>query len=162
MANQKEEPLKEFLWQVRQIPGYNRDLLEKKNLLLAMTLANRPEKFLDVKDPENWKPLVDYHLMRISLRLGLVYLEKEIQKTIKKREWVHFGIEREIRYAVFNAVSEIIKESDRPMSFIDEKLWLSRRYCPEMEAPDCPKCVFDSICKKRIDLFQPVFRTTAY
>ncbi len=161
-ANKTEEPLQYLLTWLRLVPGYNRDHLEKRNMYLAMALANRPEKFLDVKDPENWKPLVDYHLMRLSLRLGLVYLDKEIQKTIKKREWINFEIEREIRYATFRAVSEIIKKSGRPMSFIDEKMWMARKYCPEMETPECPKCIFTSICKKRIELFQPVYRTTAY
>lgn len=162
LANQAEEPLKEFLWQTRQIPGYNRDYIEKKNLLLAMALANRPEKFLNVKDPENWKPLVDYHVMRLFLRLGMIDLGREEKEKNKKREWVSYETHQKIRYAAFKATCELIKESGRTMSFIDEKLWTARKYCPEMEKPDCPKCDFVSACKKRVELFQPVFRTTAY
>lgn len=163
LANQAEEPLKEFLWHLRQISGYNRDTyLEKKNLHLAMNLACRPEKFLRVKDPENWKPLVDYHVMRLFLRLGMIDIGKEEIETNKKREWVDYATHQEIRYAAFKAACEIIKESGQTMSFIDEKLWLARKYCPEMTEPECPKCDFDPVCKKRIELFQPVFRTTAY
>ncbi len=163
-ANKTEEPLHYFLTWMRIIPGYNRDLLEKRNLLLAMALANRPEKFLNVKDPQNWRPIVDYHLMRVALRLGLVDLfEQRSAKIItRKGRWVISGTEREIRYAVFNAVSEIINQSGRPMSFIDEKMWMGRKYCPEMEPPNCIKCIFNGVCKKRIELFQPVFRTTSY
>ncbi len=163
LANQEEEPLKEFLWQMRRIPGYNRDpFFQKKNLLLAMVLANRPEKFLKVKDPQNWKPIVDYHLMRLALRLGLVELEKIDQKKNKKREWVNIFIELEIRRAVYEAVRELIEKSGQPMSFVDEKMWMGRKYCPEMTAPVCDKCIFESVCKKRVELFQPVFRTTNY
>jgi len=163
LVNQEEEPLKEFLWWTRRIPGYDRDsFFHKKNLLLAMILANRPEKFLKVKDPQNWKPIIDYHLMRLALRLGLVELEKIDQKKNKKREWVNVFIELEIRRAVYEAICELIEKSGRSMSFVDEKMWMGRKYCPEMITPECDKCVFKSVCKKRVALFQPVFRTTSY
>ncbi len=162
VANGSNEPLKYFLWQVRQIAGYNEDPFEKKNLLLAMTLANRPEKFLRVKDPQNWLPIIDYHLMRLSLRLGLVDLDQSEQGSNKARGWVDGDSEYNIRSAVYSAVTQVIAESGRSMSFIDQKMWMARRYCPEMTKPDCPKCVFMDICKKRTELFQPIFRTTAY
>ncbi len=163
LANQSERPIEEFILWTRKIPGYNRDtFFHKKNLLLAMVLANRPEKFLKVKDPQNWKPIVDYHLMRLALRLGLVELEKIDQKKNKKREWVNMFIELEIRRAVYEAIYELIEKSGRPMSFVDEKMWMGREYCPEMTTPECDKCIFESVCKKRVALFQPVFRTTNY
>jgi len=162
-ANNATKPLQYFLAWLRKIPGYNRDLAEKKNLLLAMVLANRPEKFLNVKDPENWKPIIDYHLMRVSLRMGLVeFLNKEEKKENKERRWTNYFTEREIRWAVYNAVLELIQKSGRPMSFIDKIMWMGRCYCPEMTAPECAECLFNSVCKKNIEFFQPVFRTTAY
>ncbi len=57
---------------------------------------------------------------------------------------------------------ELIEKSDRPMFFVDEKMWMGRKYCPEMTVPECEKCIFTSVCKKRVALFQPVTRTTAY
>ena len=57
---------------------------------------------------------------------------------------------------------QVIRESGHAMSFIDEKMWSARRYCPEMTMPNCPECVFSEVCKKRTELFQPIFRTTAY
>jgi hypothetical protein len=162
-ANSQKESLFSFLSLLRFIPGYNRDYLEKKNMLLAMALANRPEKFLKVNDPDRWMPIVDYHLMRVGLRLGIVkILDAKILKKVINREWVDVYAEREIRCLTHKAIQELIKQSGRPMSFIDEKMWMSRKYCPEIEEPNCAKCVFDLVCKKRVDLFQPVFRTTAY
>ena len=100
--------------------------------------------------------------MRVSLRLGLVELDDEEASQNRKRAWVSYGNELRIRSAVHKAVGLIIKKSGVPMSLIDQKLWMARKYCPEMFEPDCPKCVFSTVCKKRTELFQPVLRTTAY
>lgn len=163
-ANQADEPLRDFLRQLRPIPGYKytQDVFEKKNLLLTMMLFNRPEKFLKITDSENWKPLVDYHVMRLALRLGMVELNEEEREINRRRQWTTSRSEFKIREASYEAVKRIIRQSGRPMPFVDDKLWHARRYCPEMEQPNCPQCIFNGVCKKRTELFQPVFRTTAY
>lgn len=161
-ANKRPDTLHDFLRQTSFIPGYDLDDLVKKNLLLAMALANRPENFLKIKETETWEPIVDYHLMRVSLRLGLVDLRKDqLQKNIT-RSWVDESEEENIRSRAYEAVSQLIDKSGKPMSVIDEKLWMARKYCPEMTEPDCGKCVFQDVCKQRTELFQPVYRTTAY
>jgi len=162
VANATDAPLRTFLMSLKIVPGFDGDNLEKKNLLLAMILANRSEKFLNAKDSENWRPIVDYHLMRTALRLGLVDLGAGLYKDNAERRWACREAEGAIRMAVYDAIQTLIKLSGRPMSYVNEKMWMARRYCPEMERPDCAKCVFESVCKKRVELFQPVFRTTAY
>jgi endonuclease III len=127
-----------------------------------MMLSNRPERFLKVTDPQNWKPLIDYHVMRILLRLGVVELDEAEREINRQRRWTTARSEWSIRKASYEAAKIIIQLSRRPMSFVDEKLWQSRHYCPEMTEPECSKCVFNDVCKKRVELFQPVFRTTAY
>ncbi|MFA6338925.1 MAG: queuosine salvage family protein [Candidatus Paceibacterota bacterium] len=164
-SNKKKEPLGYFLaqmWGLQGENGFNEDKFCKKMLLLAMVLANRPEKFLVVKDDYNWEPIIDYHLMRTALRLGLVDLNDDEYGKNRNRRWVSSRVEQNIRKAVDRAMRRIIKLSGRPMSFVDEKMWNSRRYCPEMDYPDCSKCIFLKVCKHRTELFQPVFRTTAY
>lgn len=166
-ANARKKSLLYFLDLLSHIPGYDRDYLKKKNMLLAMVLANRPEKFLQVNDPESWEPIIDYHLMRLCLRLGIIEINNgfsnlEVLGQIRNREWASIYAEREIRCATYRVVQEVIRQSDRPMSFVDEKMWNARNYCPEMETPDCSKCVFDAVCAKRVDLFQPVLRTANY
>lgn len=162
-ANSQKKSLLYFLDLLSCIPGYNRDYLKKKNMLLAMVLANRPERFLKVNDSESWQPIVDYHLMRLGLRLGIIEIEDgEILRQIRNREWASIYVEREIRCATYRAVQEIIRQSGRAVSFVDEKMWAAREYCPEMGTPDCSKCAFDFVCAKRVDLFQPVLRTTNY
>lgn len=162
-ANDTDIPLKTFLTSMDEVPGFEQDPLQKKSLLLAMALANRPEKFLNVRDSENWKPIVDYHLMRVALRLGLVeILDPELKKVNQERRWTDSESERIIRKAVFEAVQELIKESEKPMPFIDHTLWLARKYCPEMEKPNCEECIFSVPCEQKVELFQPVLRSIDY
>ncbi len=161
-SNCSKNPLGKFLEIMREVPGYNEDKLQKKNLLLAMILTNRPEKWLEVQDLLNWRPIVDYHLMRLALRQGLVDLDDHEREQNETRSWTDEATEASIRQSAYDAIGMIIKESGKPMSFVDENYWNGRRYCPEMKIPDCQKCLFNSVCKKRIELFQPVHRTSAY
>ena len=162
VANHCIPLLKGFLELTLILPGYGRDFLMKKNILLAMALANRPERFLKVGPDEKWPPIVDYHLMRVSERLGTVDLEPREYELLVQRAWVPIGVECSVRLAVSDAVAEIIRLSGKPMNKVDFLLWSARKYCLEMETPDCFKCVFDDICAKRVELFQPVFKTTNY
>lgn len=142
--------------------GFN-DPFNKKATLLAMALANRPEHFLKIEpDSPQWRPIVDYHLMRSALRLGLVDLAERFADCVSSRSWVDAEIELAIRLAVYAAVDRVITLSGRPMAEVDKLMWLARKYCPEMEEPQCNSCRFEKICQQRIQLFQPVFRTTAY
>lgn len=161
-SNNANTPLISFVRKMELIPGFNKDFLEKKSFLLAMCLANRPEKFLAIKDPWNWSPIINYHVMRFALRMGLVELDEEEQKANTNRFWVSKETEEGIRFDAFVACNDLISQSGQAMSFVDEKMWLARKYCPEMETPNCEKCLFTSVCQKRTELFQPVYRTTSY
>jgi hypothetical protein len=162
-ANRMKETLRSFLNLVRIIPGYNEDKLMKRNLLLAMILANRPEKFLKVTDPEHWRPIVDYHLMRVALRLGMVRVEdSSLRRKLIMRAWLYKEEESLLRNAIYDAFSIIVADRELSMGFIDETFWLARRYCPEMRKPNCEKCFFADVCPRDTLMFQPVIRTTSY
>lgn len=161
-ANASAKPLETFLRILKLESPFSRDRMQKKALLLAMALVNRPEHFLKPSADDTWNPIVDYHLMRVALRLGLVDLSAaEVDKN-KRRSWVHKLEESDIRWRAWEAVQGLIRASGLPMAAIDETLWMARRYCPEMEEPNCAKCLFNDVCAKRTELFQPVLRTTAY
>lgn len=162
LATDTGNNLHDFIANLRRVSGFDKDPLHKKSLLLAMALANRPEEFLKINDPENWKPIVDYHLMRTALRLGMVELSNNEKLINTDRIWVSELQENHIRTLVFHAVELLIKQSGKPMSFVDNKLWMARKYCPEMKEPNCEKCIFTDVCEKRTELFQPVFRTLYY
>ncbi|HXV27235.1 MAG TPA: queuosine salvage family protein [Candidatus Paceibacterota bacterium] len=164
-ANSTNSPLRGFRLIMDMDRGLNPwadDRLEKKQLLLAMALANRPERFLKVAPGEEWPPIVDYHLMRVCLRLGFVDIGSANIARNTERLWASAEEEQAIRVGTRDAVEQLIRESGLTMAQVDETLWMARKYCPETESPDCDKCLFGSVCPRWTGLFQPVIRTTAY
>jgi len=162
-ANKARKPLKYFLEQLRAIPGYREDPLQKKSMLLAVILENRPEHFLKVTDPETAVPIIDYHLQRSALRTGLISLgDDNLNKRLQSRVQVSKETEGEIRKAVYQAIEELVKKSGLSVAAVDYFFFTNRTRCPEMSEPKCAECPVRSICKKETGLFQPVFRTTYY
>ncbi|MCZ7591088.1 MAG: hypothetical protein M5U15_02565 [Kiritimatiellae bacterium] len=162
-ANASEQPLATFLNEAGQIPGYAEDPLRKKLFLLAIMMENRPEGFLKVTDPESYEPIIDYHLQRSALRCGLIRIhDVELRKRLIARRLVSTEVEREIRQATFDAVQQIVRDSGKSVAAIDYFFFMNRRRCPEMTEPDCAHCPVQTICAQETELFQPVFRTTAY
>lgn len=162
-ANQAARPLEAFLRRAGTIPGYAEDPLQKKLQLLAVILENRPEHFLKVTDPESYAPIIDYHLQRSALRTGLVVIrEAALRDRVAARRLVAAADEEEIRRATFEAIRLLCAQSGKSVAAVDWFFFTNRRRCPEMTAPDCPACPVQAICARQVDLFQPVFRTTAY
>ncbi|MEA3249390.1 MAG: queuosine salvage family protein [Patescibacteria group bacterium] len=162
VANAHNRTLTAFHQLMSVVAGYTADPLEKRQTLLAMALHNRPEQFLKVTDPERWYPIVDYHLMRVCLRSGMVELEPHELEANTARAWVSAETEAEIRQECDLALTGVLQKSGRSHALNDFAFWKARRSCPEMEEPNCDKCHFNGFCAKRSDLFQPVFRTTHY
>lgn len=162
VANKLDKSLTTFLRFMRHVRGYDTDPLEKRQLLLAMALHNRPERFLEVGDLERWRPIVDYHLQRVCLRSGMVELGDDQLEANRSRAWVSDETEADIRQQCFEALKQVQDDCGRGHAVTDLAFWKARRSCPEMEEPDCGKCHFSGFCAKRTDLFQPVFRTTDY
>ena len=161
-AQKASASLESFLSITSDIAGYNDDLLLKKNQLLAMALANRPEKFLTVTDEETWYPVVDYHLQRLALRLGGVEVNAEERENLENKEWTTAETERNVRDATGEFWLTVQEKSGKSHAQIDLAAWSARRFCPETEAPKCEKCVFNAGCDHQTKLFQPVLRTDAY
>lgn len=144
------------------VPAFREDPLGKKAELLLMALANRPEKYLRRGINEGWRPIVDYHDMRLTLRLGHVTLPKEWADENTARKITTHEREEAIRNATYKADALLIKESGRTRDEIDILKWSARTFCPEMVTPNCSACLFQDVCAKRVLLFQPVLRTTHY
>lgn len=161
-AHEAKNPVKKFLSLIAQVPGLAEDPLQKKSILLAMALVNRPEKFLTVPPKWKWPPIVDTHLQRVALRSGLITLPYEWKSENTKRSHTSPEREAEIRKASGNAIKEVIEHSGRSMPEVDVIFWMARKYCPEMQLPECASCTFNTVCAKRTELFQPILETTAY
>jgi sugar/nucleoside kinase (ribokinase family) len=164
VANRSERPAAALLERLTTLPGYAEDPLAKKANLLAIILANRPERFLDLRDPESITPIVDYHLMRSCLRTGCVEIvDDDLRRRVEGRTWVDEAEEDEIRSACFDAIESLVEISGLTQAAVDGFFFSNaRRVCVEVDAPRCDECVAAPACARRIDLFQPVIRTTAY
>jgi hypothetical protein len=163
-ANASHHPVQSLLGFLRQIPGYMADPLAKKANLLAVILGARPEQFLTIKDPENIQPIVDYHMMRVSLRTGLVKIQDaDLQRRIDARMWVDPAEELAIRQATGRAILGLVEQSGCSVAAIDGLFFKTgRSYCVETEVPRCHECPLAEPCEQHTAGFQPVYRTTAY
>jgi len=162
-ANHSPCPLQAFLNILSDIPGYREDPLQKKSMLLATIMENRPERFLCVTDPQSGIPLIDYHLQRSALRTGLVVISNhDVLKKIALREAIAPEVEEAIRNETYAAMQELTNLSGRSIAAIDWFFFQNRYRCPEITAPDCPNCPVQRICTKQVELFQPVLRTSFY
>lgn len=167
-ANASGRPLEHLMEQLTLFPGYAEDPYRKKAMLLAMTLANRPEKWLgraDGGELTGWAPVVDYHIQRTSLRTGIVRVPDDtLRDQLVARRALTADQEDAVRRATFDAIQELSRRSGMSHAAIDFLFFQARRRCPESreEAIDCPQCPLEPACAKLKEMFQPVFRTTAY
>lgn len=158
-----ERPLRDLLEVCREIPGYAEDPMQKKAMLLAIVLENRPEKFLPVRDPESAVPIIDYHLQRSALRTGLVRVtDQGLRRKLLERELLLEAEEGAVREATYEAIARLMKRSGLSAAAVDWFFFQNRTRCPETTEPDCPACPVQAICARETELFQPVWRTTAY
>ena len=163
-ANHSPIPVQTLLNILGQLPGYMSDPLAKKANLLAIILGARPEGFLKLKDPENIQPIVDYHMMRVCLRTGLVNIENpDLKRRLEKRIWVDPTEELSIRQATGQAILGLVEHTGCSVAAIDGLFFkIGRTYCVETAVPRCVECPIGSNCAQEKELFQPIFRTTAY
>ena len=162
-ANGDPKPLQTLLTTLAEIPGYAEDPLQKKAMLLAIVLENRPERFLRVADPESAVPIIDYHLQRSALRTGLVRVaDPTLRRKLVARELLSPAEEESIRAATYEAIGRLMARSELSAAAVDWFFFQNRTRCPETTEPDCPACPVQALCARETALFQPVFRTTAY
>ena len=162
-ANSQPLPLAALLQSLDHVGGYKEDPLRKKSALLALILIERPERWLQPAPAEPLPPIVDYHLQRMCLRMGLVEAsEPALLAALGARKRLPAADEWAVRSAVYSAMQQLAQSSGRSMAAIDWFFFNARTRCPEMTAPDCAQCAMDAVCAHRTQLFQPVLRTTFY
>ena len=160
-ASVSPRPLHALLRLLDHVGGYREDPWRKKAALLGVILRQRPEHFLAGDDDA--PPIVDYHVQRTALRTGMVEVhDPALHAALVARREIGADDEAAVRLATFDAVQLLATESGRPMGAVDWFLFQMRHRCPEMSVPDCASCPASPTCVRRVELFQPVFRTTAY
>ncbi len=163
LANADPRPLRRFLSLLDHVGGFKEDPLRKKSVLLALILRQRPEGFLAFSDSEPVPPVVDYHIQRSCLRIGLVRVtDPDLRRRVTDRQILPSSDEERIRQTCYRAMEQLQSASGRSMGAVDWFFFQNRRRCPEMTEPVCGQCPLDSVCAHDKALFQPVVRTTFY
>jgi len=163
-ANASDDPLATLLEALSGIPGYGEDPLAKKANLLALILANRPEHFLHLDEGGSIAPIADYHNIRTLLRTGCVRVDDpDLRQTLADRSWTDAIGEASVRSAAYEAINALCDTSGLNVGEVDGFLFtLGRSLCLETEDPRCGECPIEESCALHTELFQPIFRTTAY
>lgn len=163
-ANKAADPLAALFESLATIPGFGEDPLAKKANLLALIFANRPERFVGLRGPTAIAPIVDYHIMRTTLRTGCVRIvDGDLRSRLADRAWIDGEPEAGIRLAARDAIHGLCERSGLDVGSVDGFLFsLGRSVCLEMDPPKCNECPLAPVCAREVDLFQPIYRTTAY
>lgn len=155
-------PVTSLLQLLDHIGGYKEDPLRKKSALLAVILLQRPEAWL-VANAADVPPIVDYHVMRSCLRMGLIEVrDLKLRERLIRRTLLPESDEWAVRSAAYCAMQQLVTLSGKSMGAVDWFFFQARERCPEMSAPRCAECAVDPACAHRKDLFQPVHRTSFY
>ena len=107
-------PLETFLLSLDHIGGYKEDPLRKKSALLAVILKDRPENFLPLRDDEPVPPVIDYHVLRSCLRVGLIdVIDDDLHSKLTNREIVTPAEEWAVRYQAYRAIEQLVAQSGK-------------------------------------------------
>ena len=163
-ANDSDNPLATLLETLSTVPGYGEDPLAKKANLLALILSNRPEHLLHLDDPASIAPIADYHNIRTLLRTGCIRVtDPDLRRNLEERSWTDAVGEASVRSAGYEAIVALCDASQLNVGEVDGFLFtLGRSLCLETEEPKCEVCPLKESCARSTELFQPIFRTTAY
>ncbi len=155
-------PLRTLFRILDGVGGYKEDPLRKKAGLLAIILQQRQEAFM-TGDNNEVPPVVDYHVMRSCLRMGLIDVaDNELAAKLVGRQLLSRDEEWSVRVAAHTAIEQVVTRSGKSMGAVDWFFFQARMRCPEMTEPLCEKCAVDPACAHRKKLFQPVRRTSCY
>jgi len=144
------------------------DPVEKKSFLFIM-FASRCGAW-KIEDLDNLRVAIDYHIMRVALRSGVVCVEdRELERRLKARVAVTAEEDNIIREAVREACELLVRHSGQTVFDVDNILWSMGRNCcfydyepicgehscwrqgqctfTRAVAYDCPGlCLFDGVC----------------
>lgn len=108
--------------------------------------------------------LIDYHAMRVCLRIGLIdVVDGALCKNLIDSRVLSPADEWAVRYAAYLVVEQFVVHSGKSTGAVNSFLFFNARtHCLEMTEPVGELCPVDPLCAHRKELFQPVLRTTFY
>ncbi|MBU1132366.1 queuosine salvage family protein [Patescibacteria group bacterium] len=168
---------------LEQLPPFA-DPLRKKSTIFIKWIVDG--KLMQIKDPQNFVPIMDYHMQRVLLRTGCVeVLDAELRESLRKKK--PLASDEPIRNAAVEAIRKISQFSNKDISEIHDFFYpLGRSCCKEktlcidktcdknpctfflfVNIPEHEKCIFEGVCKGNADetyrnFWQPIVGTHYY
>ena len=161
------------------------DPVQKKSFLFLMFAAK--SGVWELTDLDSLKVAIDYHIMRIALRSGMVQvLDPELAETLRTRREVNAETDNQIRETIREACDLLIEHSGHTVFDVDNILWMMGRNCcfydhaPICGDNPCTKmdkcsfvrgieyacpghCLFDGVCfGSYAPAYQAYWETTLY
>jgi len=160
------------------------DPFQKKSTFLIKLLEEA--SLLEIEDPKNFIPIMDYHMQRVLLRLGCVeIIDKQLHRQLVER--TPMDSDEAVRSACIEAFKIIANHSGYPVTKMNDFFWsLGRSCCNEttlcqdgicakspctlaqiVDIKSHKNCIFEKICKGYQDesyrnLWQPIVETHYY
>jgi hypothetical protein len=160
------------------------DPLQKKSTFLIKLLMDAG--MIEIKDPENFIPIMDYHMQRVLLRTGCVeVLDQALRDRLLTLS--PMPTDEPVRSRCTDAFRIIARLSGRPVTRMNDYFWSLGRsccnnttlchdgYCEKapctlsqiIHLDDHSKCIFEAVCPGAISLhyrrlWQPVVNTHFY
>jgi hypothetical protein len=160
------------------------DPLQKKSTFLIKLLMDAG--MIEIRDPENFIPIMDYHMQRVLLRTGCV----EVQDNALRGQLLNrvaLPTDEPIRSKCTDAFRIIAELSGRPVTRMNDYFWSLGRSCCNnttlchdgfcekspctlsqiIQTGDHSGCIFEPVCPGAAsehyrNLWQPVVRTHFY
>jgi len=153
---------------LEEFKAYNDPLRKKSGVLLDFLTTSGVFK---IKDPENFAPIVDYHIQRVLLRMGCIEVNDESLRK-KLMNFKKLDSDEEFRIAAQEVLKKISKMSGKTLIELDPLFWSLGRSCCHIKTTLCydkvcdknpctfytfmdltnhNKCVFENICKGGTD-----------
>lgn len=124
---------------IKTIPAYAEDALEKKARVLAHDLYR--EGVLAFRDPENLRPAIEYHILRLYIRTGRVYpIDSSVRQSLSgPSQPARDRLVRLLRERVQEAMNLTAFYSNIDVASLNYIEWqIGRSIC----IPDIPLCTF--------------------
>ncbi|OYT62590.1 MAG: hypothetical protein B6U69_01365 [Thermofilum sp. ex4484_15] len=126
---------KGLLSSLKAFLAYN-DPIEKKSFLLIKFLERRG--ILRIRDPENLQVPIDNHLVRLSLRTGMV----EPCNNFPSNREVSWEEDVAIRSLIRRAFKKLAELSGIEPTYLDDIVWNVSRKCCRWRNANCDNCDF--------------------
>ena len=166
-----------------QFEAYSDPLFKKSTLLIKFLVE---AGIIEVLDPENFIPIMDYHMQRVLLRTGCVEVnDDQLKNDLKARK--PLNTDSEVREACINSIRLLCDISGHPITIMNDFFWpLGRSCCNETllcrehkcektpcsfwlmtDLKDHTDCIFSQVCLAASDdeykkYWQPVVKTHFY